>query len=351
MMASGREKREKAGEKLKDIIESLKGPKATKTDIETSNDSATASGESDGEFQDSIEQQVSEDAINDIPDNSDEIQDLERELQRLKTERRKVELRRKIEEEKEDLKKLQHPPKANSEGTNKGEKINDIIACSSEKSGKSLQIVNYVWPEPIPQYQTISLAGDIEFRVGKKKTLDKITIEEWGFANMRIMQELLKQNILANVNAYINYTADIFRLASKYVWYSVLLYDKEYRDMQADEKFEWGTYRQDLRDFQLVSKRDNPTARAINEASGATKARGKLGVNNDRRRGPFLPDGREICRSFNNNSCYRQDCKMMHHCAICMSSTHSALSGHGHNVATQAIAKPAKNMYAPQNSD
>jgi hypothetical protein len=58
--------------------------------------------------------QVSEDAINDIPDNSDEIQDLERELQRLKTERRKVEIPGKIEEEKEDLKKLQHPPKANS---------------------------------------------------------------------------------------------------------------------------------------------------------------------------------------------------------------------------------------------
>jgi hypothetical protein len=44
-------------------------------------------------------------------------EDLERELQRLKTERRKVELRRKIEEEKEDLKKLQHAPKANSLAT------------------------------------------------------------------------------------------------------------------------------------------------------------------------------------------------------------------------------------------
>ena len=53
MMATGHQKREKAGEKFNDIIESLKGPKATKTDIETSNDSATASGESDGEFQDS----------------------------------------------------------------------------------------------------------------------------------------------------------------------------------------------------------------------------------------------------------------------------------------------------------
>jgi hypothetical protein len=151
-----------------DIIESLKGPKVTKTDIEIND-----SGESDGEFEDSIEQQVSEDTINDIPDDSDEIQDLERELQHLKTERRKVELRRKIEEEKEDLKKLQHPPKANSlatEGTNKGDKINDIIACSSEKSGKCLQIVNYVWPEPIPQYQTITLAEDMEFRVGKKNS-------------------------------------------------------------------------------------------------------------------------------------------------------------------------------------
>jgi hypothetical protein len=75
-----------------DIIESLKGPKAKKTDIEIND-----SGESDGEFEDLIEQQVSEDTINDIPDDSDEIQDLERELQHLKTERRKVELRRKIE--------------------------------------------------------------------------------------------------------------------------------------------------------------------------------------------------------------------------------------------------------------
>ena len=58
---------------------------------------------------------------------------------------------------------------------------------------------------------------------------------------MRIMQELLKQKTLVNVNAYLNYTADIFRLASKYIWFLVLLYDEEYRDRQADKKFEWGT--------------------------------------------------------------------------------------------------------------
>ncbi|VDI13266.1 Hypothetical predicted protein [Mytilus galloprovincialis] len=100
---------------------------------------------------------------------------------------------------------------------------------------------------------------------------------------------------------------------------------------QADELFEWGIYRQDLRDFQLVSKRDNPTFRAFSEASvGASKGRGRNsrpGID-ERRKGPFLPDGREICRNFNSNSCFRSDCRMMHSCAICFSNAHSALNGH-----------------------
>lgn len=56
-----------------------------------------------------------------------------------------------------------------------------------------------------------------------------------------------KYNTAINVyvNTYLNYTVDIFRLALKYVWYSVLLYDKEYRYKQEAEKFEWGTYCQD----------------------------------------------------------------------------------------------------------
>jgi hypothetical protein len=58
----------------------------------------------------------------------------------------------------------------------------------------------------------------------------------------------------AHINSYLNYTADNYRLAARNVWDSVLLYDKEYRRKQSDESFEWGSYRQDLRDFQLVIK-------------------------------------------------------------------------------------------------
>ncbi|CAC5422776.1 unnamed protein product [Mytilus coruscus] len=262
--------------KIRDTSQNLK-PKATKhkeTESDTHDNKEDSDSESDGEFADSFEK-LTEDNDN------EEINALENELKRLKTEKRKVELKRKIEEEKDNLKNLQLLPT-----------VQPSAAALVQNSTK----------EPIPQYQTITLAGDMEFRVGKKKTLDKISMEEWGFANIRILQELLKRNTAINVNTYLNYTADIFRLASKYVWYSVLLYDKEYRDKQAEEKFTWGTYRQDLRDFQLVPKRENPTTRAMNDA---TKPHGKQSANNDRRRGPFLPDGREICRSFNNNSCYR----------------------------------------------
>jgi hypothetical protein len=206
----------------------------------------------------------------------------------------------------------------------------------------------FIWPESVEQFQSVTIGGQVEFRVGKQKTLNKVTIEEWGYANIKILQELIKQKRLntGNINSYLNYTADIYRLAARNVWYSALLYDKEYCQKQSDESFEWGSYRQDLRDFQLVIKRDNPAMHAFSEVSVETfkgKGRNFRPPTDERRKGPFLPN--EICRIFNYNSCFRVDCRMMHNCAICFSSTHSALNGHsGHS---QPMTKP-KNLDVPQ---
>ena len=87
---------------------------------------------------------------------------------------------------------------------------------------------------------------------------------------------------------------------------------------------------------------------AFSEASVGTsmgKERNFRPPTDQRRKGPFQPDGREICRSFNYNSCFRVDCRMMHNCAICFSSAPSALNGHsGHS---QPMTKP-KNLDVPQ---
>ncbi|OWF37875.1 hypothetical protein KP79_PYT05561 [Mizuhopecten yessoensis] len=109
--------------------------------------------------------------------------------------------------------------------------------------------------------------GDyVEFRIGKQKALDKVTIEQWGYANIRIMNKLFQDGTLSNSVDYFNYSATIFRLASKYVWLSVLLYDRKFRELQVTEGFQWGTHHQDLMDLNLILKADSPTNKTIQEA-------------------------------------------------------------------------------------
>ena len=94
-MASTREKRDNAGDKLKDIIDSLK-PKATKQK-ETHDNNEDSDSESDGEFAESFEK-LTEDNDN------EEINALENELKRLKTEKRKVEYNEKLKRKRTILK-------------------------------------------------------------------------------------------------------------------------------------------------------------------------------------------------------------------------------------------------------
>ena len=338
--------------RLKDLIEGLRRGKGRRPDLDEAANAADESAE-----ENDVDVQTESPNSDGAHEADEELQDLEKQLKDLRLERKKAHLRQQIEQEKDSLRTLQAsamnsgmlslktgPTMVPSQvSPNTGEPISSV---DTSKEQKVLQILSFIWPEPVEQFQTFTLGGDVEFRIGKKKTLDKVTIEEWGYANIKIMQELVKQKRLTDINGYLNYTADVYRLAARNVWYSVLLYDKEYRQKQADELFEWGTYRQDLREFQLVSKRDNPTSRAFAEASKvAIKGRNPRQITDDRRKGPFLPDGREICRSFNYNSCYRADCKMMHNCAICFSSAHSALNGHN-----QPMTRP-KNQEVPQNRD
>lgn len=164
----------------------------------------------------------------------------------------------------------------------------------------------------------------MEVRIDKTRTSENVTLEQWGFANIQIMNALTKSGNLPNSAPYLQYTADIFRLASKYVWFSVLLYDKQYREQQARENFECGTYRQDLREFNLVHKSYKATSRAFQEAGIQTPFHNSAP---DRRlKGPFLPNEKEICRSFNSNMCTRPTCRMAYNCAICLSCVYSAVN-------------------------
>ena len=135
-------------------------------------------------------------------------------------------------------------------------------------------------------------------------------------------------------------------------------HDMEYRDRQAPEIFKWGTYISNLREVNLVQKPYSASAKAIQKIQNVPRSANNAnykdqnpGFNsyNKKWKGPFLPDGRV---RFNTSDCYRKDCKLAHHYAICYAKNHNA-SQHStsfqyrqaNSVSTQQSSQPEFNMH------
>ena len=80
-----------------------------------------------------------------------------------------------------------------------------------------------------------------------------LSIDEWGAANCRLMNELLasKQLKRQDMEFYLAYTTKIFELASKFTWPSILIFDQHYRELQAEYNMPWGSYAPQL-ELQLL---------------------------------------------------------------------------------------------------
>lgn len=145
-------------------------------------------------------------------------------------------------------------------------------------------------------------SGVRNFKVGQSSSTDSfvltqendssysgISIEEWGAANCRLMNFLLQSGRLLrdDIEYYLAYTAKIFDLANKFTWHSILQFDQQYREVQAEYNMVWGTYAPQL-EFQLLQPKTNaPTqqrrniAPRLQEDCRLFKARGYCTFGND----------------------------------------------------------------------
>lgn len=84
-----------------------------------------------------------------------------------------------------------------------------------------------------------------------------IFLEEWGAANMRLLNHLLASEKLKreDMEYYLAYTTKIFEFAEIYDWNSVLNFDYLYREQQAEHQFKWGTFSPHMELQILVPKR------------------------------------------------------------------------------------------------
>ena len=236
---------------------------------------------------------------------------------------------------------LEQPASGHNAGTDQG--VTDLLALLNgaaststtanilkPRQNKARLVHDYIWDDPLlihdkDEILTISSAG-VKLNRRIDKEYFKISIEQWGYGNARILQEMIEQKEVDSqgIIDYLEYTKNVNRLFSRYVKGSVLLYDHEYRESQHKEKFKWGTPMSNLLDFQLIPKQNSLSAQVLQGQAGT--GRNKTNQNRpQRRKDPYNAEGKEICRKFNTNNCDFPNCKLVHCCSVCYATNHNAI--------------------------
>ena len=158
----------------------------------------------------------------------------------------------------------------------------------------------------------------------KKPKLESVTLAQWSVANLAILYRLLGEGKLeaSNILDYLSYTTKICQLVQKFNLVSVLMYDREYRKLQATHHFRWGTDIPHLHSVHLQArpvKYGQPGGKVYN-SSGNSQVRSH--------QGPMTTEGKIICKLYNSKGgCHYKECKFQHQCSQpgCQQK-HSAIS-------------------------
>ena len=149
----------------------------------------------------------------------------------------------------------------------------------------------------------LTRSGDVDDQLIVRTSDDHpyagISIAEWGAANCRLLHAILLDGAIAqhDIPFYLAYTATICDFASKYEWSSVLDYDHQYRERQAQYGYTWGTL--------------NPNAELkLRRLPDRYTRRGKPGQTR-----PTTTSGdNEVCRQWlaNGHCRFGRSCKYLH---------------------------------------
>ena len=157
----------------------------------------------------------------------------------------------------------------------------------------------------------------------KKPKLENITFAQWSVSNLAILYKLVGEGILnpTGIMDYLSYTTKICQLVQRYTLLSVLHYDQEYRQLQAQHNFRWGTDVPHLQTVYLVARAPKPlSANGKHFQPNLSKPQGHSY--------PCTLDGRIICKLYNTRAgCHYTDCKFVHACShVGCHQTHSAVT-------------------------
>ncbi|KAK7096602.1 hypothetical protein V1264_005878 [Littorina saxatilis] len=202
------------------------------------------------------------------------------------------------------------------------------LTARRKDSGESaLRVVDFI-SSAARESEEIDLGGGISLKMaGQKQKLERVSPAMWMAANGRIMAELIKNGELdteESVFDYIAYTVKVSELACRYTWASVLMYDDEYRSLQAATGHRWGA---DTPHLSVVALREKPIGTGQQRQQPGTNV---AAPNKRRTNAKGIP----FCLQWNKGNCtYGDRCNFDHSCATCGKADHPskdhALAGSG----------------------
>ena len=185
------------------------------------------------------------------------------------------------------------------------------------KQVRYYDITEYI-PGAVVERERMPLGGEggIILETGPKRpALHKVSISQWNSANAKILDNLIMDGAIniGSVPDYLAYTQKINRMFDRYEWETVLLYDREYRQLQASMGMRWGT---DVRHLSDVHLREKPGG---NSSGGQSRRDKRAGTGARGKQSPIDPkSGRELCIKYNKGNCNYANCKFAHVCSRCM---------------------------------
>lgn len=192
------------------------------------------------------------------------------------------------------------------------------IATATGKSNSShYDIVDFV-PHAVEEELVIGGQGEQQVVVKsgpKKPKLENLSLSQWSIANMAILYKLSNEGKLTGpaLMDYLSYTTKFYQLVQKCNLTSVLLYDREYRQLQASMGFRWGTDVQHLHILHL-QPRDKQFKQGV-----PSQAPKKGGGNGQTQQFRQKSENRDpgICRNFNSDKgCTFPRCRYTHQCIL-----------------------------------
>ena len=146
----------------------------------------------------------------------------------------------------------------------------------------------------------------------KKPKLENVTLAQWCVANNAILYRLVSESKLNTNNMldYISYSTKVCELVQRFTLVSVLLYDRNYRQLQAQNGFRWGTDVPHLQNVHLIPRIPRPNGNQPQTGGPSQPSR------SHQNSGPLTLDWRVICKLFNTKAgCNYKECRYVHQCS------------------------------------